>query len=87
MRREYSNGMLLACILFNSYGLLLSILLTVAAHHKLCSHQLLLFLEKVVTTYFFEYHPFSDLRIFTVFLLLFFTSALCCFLPSAFSQA
>lgn len=42
MRRDCSNGMLLACVLFNSCGLLLSILLIVAIRHKLCCHQFLL---------------------------------------------
>ncbi|XP_032545132.1 chromobox protein homolog 3 isoform X1 [Chiroxiphia lanceolata] len=45
--RNCSNGMLLACVLFNSYGLLLSILLIVALHYKLRCHQFLLgFLEQ-----------------------------------------
>ncbi|XP_017692655.1 PREDICTED: chromobox protein homolog 3 isoform X1 [Lepidothrix coronata] len=45
--RNCSNGMLLACVLFNSYGLLLSILLIVALRYKLRCHQFLLgFLEQ-----------------------------------------
>lgn len=85
MRRDCSNGMLLACILFNRYGLLLSILLIVAIHHKLCSHQLLLcFFEKVVTTFFgvpslfYFMHFHSYLTTFLYFCLMLFL-ALCLF--------
>lgn len=58
MRRDCSNGMLLACILFNSYGLLLGILLIVAIHHKLYSHQLLLFFGKGSNHIFLSTIPF-----------------------------